>query len=291
MSAHTDTTDATAPARRTVADLVAEGPPEDGSRVRVTQQPIVTTMAELSGLLPFGLVENGLQREYTWKRLTGAARLEAGRVRQAMAGQSGLLPAIVSVSLESLGGRPATPDRVRQLTYSDVLYLLFDRATEIAGQVPIMLPWKCPSCGGPPPKLTRDNVHVGRMEVDLDHPPRAVAWLEEPLRYGERVVEALVLGPASWGALYHGATMADLRNVEWAKVRSVSAGVTGYVADGQVIDGTIPRSLIETGLLAREFDVISPAVWGCSGGFLSGATIEHACGSWVYVPFELSTEM
>lgn len=276
----------------TIADLLAMGPPDDGSRVRFTHETRGMSMAESAGRLLFGLTEHGIvRRDYAWKRMTGAVRLESGRIRQAMNGQPGLLPALVSASLETLAGEKPSPSRVSALAYSDVLYLLFDRVIEITGAVPIMLPWKCPGCGGDAPKLERKDVSVWALDYEPSDPPRAIAWLDQPFQHGERQVDALIVSAASWAGVYQGASMADMRNPEWAQMGSVLAGTVGYVSGGEAVLATIPRAALMNGIAFREWARLSNAVNGCGGMVFPAAVFEHACGDLVQVPFDFSTTM
>lgn len=276
----------------TIADLIAEGPPDDEGRARFTHEQTGMPMSESAGRLLYGLTEHGVvRRDYAWKRMTGSVRLESGRIRQAMSGQPGLLPALVSASLETLAGEKPSPSRVSALAYSDVLYLLFDRVIEITGVVPIALPWKCPGCGGDAPTLARKDVSVWAMDYEPSAPPQAVAWLDEPLQHGEKSVEALIVSAASWAGMYQGASMADMRNPEWAQVASVLAGTVGYVSGGEAVAATIPRATLMNGIAFREWARLSAAVTQCAGVVFPVAVFEHSCGDLVQVPFDFSTTM
>lgn len=272
---------------QTIQQLVSLGPPDDGTRIRSTHTHRHATMAEMRGHLLYGLPGEGVvHRDYAWRRLTGAVRLETGRIRQQMHEQVAMVPAIVAASLETLAGQPASPSRVASLALTDVLYLLFVRASEILRRVPVVPEWRCPGCGGDAGEIGPEHVTVFVVDHEPDHPPRAVVWLESPFQHGNRTVEALVLGQATWGAVFAGATMTQMRNREWMHIMSVAAGCVGYVHDGQLVEAPIPASVLTSAVDYREWDRLSTGITKCSGLLFPGASMQHSCGDPVVIPFD-----
>lgn len=284
---------------RTVQEILAAGRPPAG--FALTHDYTVRTLAEARGVLPFGLLREGaVHREYAWRRQTGNVRLQTGAARQRFGDAPGkTIPAVLAVSLALLGGEEAGRfegkgaaeliDSIGHLAYSDVALLCLERAIERSrGAVPLIDSLPCSVCDEPmgEMRLGRENVQVAQVDWRPEGPPRAVVWLDEPFRYGEKDVEALVVQAVTWAEMYGDAKADDLRNREWGTVRAATSAVVGYVSGGEFHPSPMARSVVAEKVLDADIERLATAAFGCSGGAQMGAIVEHrACGQMTLVPF------
>lgn len=275
---------------KSACDIVKAGRPE-GQAFVCTHEPVESTLQESLGVLPYGLLEDGrIVRDYAWRRFTGAVRLSVGDAKARYANDKArVVPAVLAASLEHLGGKPATVDRIAALPYSDVALLMLDRQTERAGgHVPVRGGWACIHCRAPVGRFGRDCVPVGRVDRTPEQTPRAVCWLDSPFEYGKRgQVEALLVQAVSWTTLYGGCSASEFGNPEWSVVRAASRSVVGYLAEGELHEAVIPERVIEAEVAESDFGPLSDAVYACSAGAQMGAMVECAeCKRETPVPFD-----